>query len=270
VETWHPFVPANSGEFGQFGWSGVARGAATLFFAYIGFDGVSTLAEETKNPQRTLPWSLFASLFICTVLYVGVSLVITGLTSYRGLDVPDPLYYALVTSHMPLVWLKFVIAVVAIFGLISVVLVSIVGQVRIFFAMARDGLIPAALGRVDKNRHTPYVGTIVTGVVAAVTAGFVPLGLLGELISIGTLLAFAIVCAGVLILRRIAPGARRPFRTPWVPLIPILGVVSCVALMLSLPNGTWIRLVVWIGAGLAVYALYGRRHSKLRKELAQR
>lgn len=270
VENWHPFVPANSGEFGQFGWSGVARGAATLFFAYIGFDGVSTLAEETKNPQRTLPWSLFASLFICTVLYVGVSLVITGLTSYRGLDVPDPLYYALVTSHMPLVWLKFVIAVVAIFGLISVVLVSIVGQVRIFFAMARDGLIPAALGRVDKNRHTPYVGTIVTGVVAAVTAGFVPLGLLGELISIGTLLAFAIVCAGVLILRRIAPGARRPFRTPWVPLIPILGVVSCVALMLSLPNGTWIRLVVWIGAGLAVYALYGRRHSKLRKELAQR
>jgi basic amino acid/polyamine antiporter, APA family len=270
VENWHPFVPANSGEFGHFGWSGVARGAATLFFAYIGFDGVSTLAEETKNPQRTVPWSLFASLFICTVLYVGVSLVITGLTSYRGLDVPDPLYYALTTSHMPLLWLKVVIAIVAILGLISVVLVSIVGQVRIFFAMARDGLIPAALGRIEKHRHTPYIGTLVTGVVAAVTAGFVPLGLLGELISIGTLLAFAIVCAGILILRRIAPGARRPFRTPWVPVVPVLGVLSCVALMMSLPNGTWIRLVVWIGVGLAVYVLYGRRHSKLRKELALR
>jgi APA family basic amino acid/polyamine antiporter len=268
VENWHPFVPANSGGFGHFGWSGVARGAATLFFAYIGFDGVSTLAEEAKNPQRTLPWSLFASLFICTVLYVGVSLVITGLTDYRGLDVPDPLYYALTASHMPVVWLKGVIAIVAILGLISVVLASIVGQVRIFFAMARDGLIPPALGRIDKHRHTPYVGTLVTGGVAALTAGFVPLGLLGELISIGTLLAFAMVCAGILILRRIAPDARRPFRTPWVPVVPVLGVVSCVALMLSLPNDTWIRLVVWIGLGLAVYALYGRRHSKLRKELA--
>jgi APA family basic amino acid/polyamine antiporter len=157
---------------------------------------------------------------------------------------------------------------VAILGLISVVLASIVGQVRIFFAMARDGLIPPALGRIDKHRHTPYVGTLVTGGVAALTAGFVPLGLLGELISIGTLLAFAMVCAGILILRRIAPDARRPFRTPWVPVVPVLGVVSCVALMLSLPNDTWIRLVVWIGLGLAVYALYGRRHSKLRKELA--
>jgi basic amino acid/polyamine antiporter, APA family len=268
VENWHPFVPTNSGGFGHFGWSGVARGAATLFFAYIGFDGVSTLAEEAKNPQRTVPWSLFASLFICTVLYVGVSLVITGLTDYRGLDVPDPLYYALNASHMPLVWLKGVIAIVAILGLISVVLASIVGQVRIFFAMARDGLVPPVLGRIDKRSNVPYVGTLVTGSVAALTAGFAPLGLLGELISIGTLLAFAVVCAGILILRRIAPEARRPFRTPWVPLVPLLGVLSCLALMLSLPNGTWIRLVLWVGLGLAVYALYGRRHSKLRKELA--
>ena len=268
TENWHPFVPTNSGGFGHFGWSGVARAAATLFFAYIGFDGVSTLAEEAKNPQRTVPWSLFASLFICTVLYVGVSLVITGLTDYRGLDVPDPLYFALNASHMPLVWLKGVIAIVAILGLISVVLASIVGQVRIFFAMARDGLVPPVLGRVDKRSNVPYVGTLVTGGVAALTAGFAPLGLLGELISIGTLLAFAVVCAGILILRRIAPEARRPFRTPWVPVVPLLGVLSCLALMLSLPNGTWIRLVLWVGMGLAVYALYGRRHSKLRKELA--
>lgn len=270
VQNWHPFVPHNSGQFGHFGWSGVARGAATLFFAYIGFDGVSTLAEEARNPQRTVPWSLFASLFICTVLYVGVSLIITGLTDYRGLDVPDPLYYALTASHMPIVWLKSVIAIVAILGLISVVLASIIGQVRIFYAMARDGLLPAALGRIDQRRHTPYVGTLVTGIIAAGTAGFAPLGLLGELISIGTLLAFAVVCAGILILRRIAPAARRPFRTPWVPVVPLLGVLSCLALMASLPNGTWIRLVLWIGLGLAVYSLYGRRHSKLRAELAQR
>jgi APA family basic amino acid/polyamine antiporter len=270
VENWQPFIPTNSGQFGHFGWSGVARGAATLFFAYIGFDGVSTLAEEAKNPQRTVPWSLFASLFICTVLYVGVSLVITGLTDYRGLDVPDPLYYALTASHMPLLWLKGVIAIVAILGLISVVLVSIVGQVRIFFAMARDGLIPPVLGRCDKRTNTPIVGTLVTGTVAAVTAGFAPLGLLGELVSIGTLLAFAVVCGGILILRRIAPEARRPFKTPWVPLIPVLGVLSCIALMLSLPADTWIRLVVWVGLGLAVYAAYGRRHSKLRKGLANR
>jgi APA family basic amino acid/polyamine antiporter len=201
---------------------------------------------------------------------VGVSIVITGLTSYKNLDVPDPLYYALSASHMPLVWLKVVIAIVAIIGLVSVVLVSIVGQVRIFYAMGRDGLLPPALCRIDAKRGTPYVGIIVTGVFAAVTAGFAPLGLLGELISIGTLLAFAIVCSGILILRRIAPEARRPFRTPWVPLVPVLGVLSCVALMLSLPAGTWIRLVLWIGIGLAVYAFYGRRHSRLRRELAQR
>jgi APA family basic amino acid/polyamine antiporter len=150
------------------------------------------------------------------------------------------------------------------------VLVSIVGQVRIFYAMGRDGLLPPALCRIDAKRCTPYVGIIFTGIVAAVTAGFAPLDLLGELISIGTLLAFAVVCSGILILRHIAPEARRPFRTPWVPLIPILGVLSCVALMLSLPTGTWIRLVLWIGLGLAVYAFYGRRHSRLRRELAQR
>jgi APA family basic amino acid/polyamine antiporter len=270
VHNWHPFIPPNQGGFGEFGWSGVARGAAIIFFAYIGFDGVSTLAEETKNPQRTVPWALFASLFICTVLYVGVSLVITGLTDYRSLDVPDPLYYALSASHMPLAWLKGVVAIVAILGLISVVLASIVGQVRIFFAMARDGLLPQALSRLGKRRHTPYVGTLVTGIIMAAAAGFAPLDLLGDLISIGTLLAFAVVCGGILILRRIAPAARRPFRTPWVPLVPILGILSCLALMWSLSNVTWWRLALWIAAGIAIYAFYGRRHSKLRKELALR
>ena len=261
---WHPFVPENTGIRGHFGWTGIAQGAGTLFFAYIGFDGVSCLAEDARNPQRTMPISLFASLLICTVLYVGVSLVITGLTSYQQLGVPDPLYYALSASHAPLGWLKAMVAVVALVGLVSVVLASIFGQVRIFYAMARDGLVPASLGHVSAGRSTPWVGTIVTGGIAAVTAGFTPLDLLGELISIGTLLAFAVVCAGILILRRVAPQARRPFRTPWVPLVPIAGVLSCVYLMASLPNDTWIRLVVWMGLGLAVYALYGYRHSKLR------
>jgi basic amino acid/polyamine antiporter, APA family len=263
-ENWHPFVPPNAGGFGQFGWSGVARAAGTLFFAYIGFDGVATLAEEARNPQRTVPWSLFASLLICTLLYVSVSVVITGLANYRSLDVPDPLYYALSAAHVPLAFLRGLVAVVAIVGLLSVVLASIVGQVRIFYSMARDGLLPPALGRLSGSRRIPYVGTLVTGGIAAVMAGFVPLDVLGELVSIGTLLSFAMVCAGVVILRRIAPQALRPFRTPWVPVVPLLGFSSCVALMLSLPAGTWVRLVAWVGVGLIVYAFYGRRHSKLR------
>jgi APA family basic amino acid/polyamine antiporter len=267
VENWSPFVPPSGGEVGQFGWSGVARGAGALFFAYLGFDGVSTLAEEARNPQRTVPLSLFLSLAICTVLYLGVSLVITGLANYNQLGVDDPLYFALSASHAPVAWLKAVVAVVAFFGLISVVLVGILGQVRIFYAMARDGLLPAAFVRLSK-RQVPWIGTIVTGVVAAITAALVPLDQLGELVSIGTLLAFVIVCAGVWIMRYIAPEARRPFRTPWVPLIPILGAACCLALMGFLPSITWLRLVVWIGLGLLVYAGYGYRHSTLRAQTA--
>ena len=260
---WRPFIPANAGEFGEFGWSGVARAAGTLFFAYIGFDGVSTLAEEARDPQRTLPWSLFASLLICTVLYVSVSIVITGLANYRSLDVPDPLYFALTRAGVSLGYLRGLVAVVAIVGLLSVVLASIVGQVRIFYSMARDGLLPGAFGRLSGSSGIPYLATIITGIAATVMAGVLPLELLGELISIGTLLAFAMVCAGVVILRRIAPDARRPFRTPWVPVVPALGLLSCVALMLSLPAGTWLRLIVWTGIGLLIYAAYGRRHSRL-------
>lgn len=262
-ENWRPFIPRNTGAFGDFGWSGIARAAGTLFFAYIGFDGVSTLAEEARNPQRTLPWSLFASLLICTVLYVSVSIVVTGLAHYRSLGVADPLYYALSNAGVSLGYLRGLVAVVAIAGLLSVVLASIVGQVRIFYSMARDGLLPPSFGRLSRTGGIPYLATIITGIAATVMAGLLPLELLGELISIGTLLAFAMVCAGVVILRRIAPDARRPFRTPWVPVIPALGFVSCIALMLSLPAGTWIRLAVWTGLGLAIYALYGRRHSKL-------
>ena len=259
---WHPFVPPNTGKFGAFGWSGVLLGAGVVFFAYLGFDAVSTLAEETKSPQRTVPISLFASLAICTVLYIGVSLVITGLISYRELDVPDPLYRALDAAGPDLVWLKAFVAVTAVVGLVSVVLTCLLGQVRIFYAMACDGLLPSAFARVHPRLATPHVGTALTGAVAAVTAGIVPLDVLGELISIGTLLAFSIVCAAVPVLRRTRPDAHRPFRAPFVPALPLLGVLSCVVLMFSLPASTWIRLLVWLALGLAIYWLYGRRHSR--------
>jgi APA family basic amino acid/polyamine antiporter len=261
---WRPFIPPNAGSFGEFGWSGLARGAGILFFAYLGFDGVSTLAEDARNPQRTVPLSLLASLLICTALYVAVGLTVTGLADYRSLAVADPLSYALAAAHVPLGPIRALVSVVAIVGLVSVVLACIVGQVRIFYSMARDGLLPPALYRVSGSHGTPVVATLATGAVAALIAGIVPLAALGELISLGTLLAFAIVCVGVLVLRRIHPAARRPFRTPWVPLVPLLGVVSCGALMLSLPAATWLQLLLWSLLGLVIYTAYGRGHSRLR------
>ncbi|HXY97981.1 MAG TPA: amino acid permease [Steroidobacteraceae bacterium] len=261
---WRPFIPPNAGSFGQFGWSGLARGAGILFFAYLGFDGVSTLAEEARNPQRTLPWSLFASLLICTALYVSVSLVITGLAGYRTLAVADPLYSALSAAQVELGPVKALVGVVALVGLVSVVLACIVGQVRIFYSMARDGLLPPALARVSGAHQTPVTGTLLTGGVAALIAGVIPLATLGELISLGTLLAFSMVCLGVLVLRRLDPAAQRPFRTPWVPAVPVFGIMSCVVLMLSLPGGTWLQLGAWSALGLVIYFAYGRRHSRLR------
>jgi APA family basic amino acid/polyamine antiporter len=265
---WHPFVPSNTGTFGSFGWSGVARGAAVLFFAFIGFDGVSTLAEDARDPQKTVPRSLFISLFIVTVLYVAVSTVVTGLAGYKNLAVPDPLYFALSAGDSgaaPIKVVKALVAVVAIVGLVSVVLANILGQVRIFYSMGRDRLLPPAFCRLQGSAQVPAVATLVTGAGAAALGGVFPLGLLGELVSIGTLLAFVMVCLGVMILRRIAPDAPRPFRTPWVPVVPLLGVISCSALMLSLPADTWIRLAVWTGLGLIVYFAYSSRRSKLRE-----
>ena len=262
TENWHPFIPQNTGAFGQFGWSGVFRGAGTLFFAYLGFDGVSTLAGEARHPQRSVPQSLFASLLICTLLYVAVSGVVTGLADYRSLDVADPLYQALSGQQGSVAAVRILISFIAVVGLVSVILTCLLGQVRIFYSMARDGLLPAVLARLGKINRTPNFATTVTGILSCTIAGLLPLEALGELISIGTLLAFATVCGGILILRRTAPAAQRPFRTPWVPLVPILGMVCCGALMLSLPTETWIRLIIWLGGGGALYAFYGRRHSK--------
>jgi len=262
---WHPFIPPNTGHYGAFGWSGVLQGAGTLFFAYVGFDGVATLAEDAREPQRTLPWSLFASLLICTLLYVSVSLVITGLADYRSLGVTDPLYQALSGAHAALGPVKALIGLVAILGLLPVILASVVGQARIFYSMARDGLLPPAFARLSRQRSTPVAGTLITGLLAAAIAGVLPLTILGDLVSIGTLLAFVVVCMGVVVLRRTAPAAHRPFRTPWVPLIPLLGIGCCSLLMYSLGWSNWLRLIIWMALGLALYFAYGRQHSRLAR-----
>ncbi|MDQ3996395.1 MAG: amino acid permease, partial [Gemmatimonadota bacterium] len=260
---WTPFIPANTGEFGQYGWSGIVRAAGVVFFAYIGFDAVSTAAQEAKNPQRDMPIGILASLGICTVLYIMMALVMTGLAHYTELNVPNPVYVAIAKAGPSLTWLGSFIALGATLGLASVVLVMLMGQPRVFYAMARDGLLPAAFGKVHPRFKTPYVTTILTGLVAAVIAGLFPIGLLGELVSIGTLLAFVIVCAGIIALRYTNPNAPRPFRTPMVPLVPILGILICGYMMYGLPGDTWLRLIIWMVLGLVIYFAYGIRHSRL-------
>jgi APA family basic amino acid/polyamine antiporter len=264
-ENWHPFIPPNTGEYGHYGWSGIVRGAAVVFFAYIGFDAVSTAAQEAKNPQRDMPIGILGSLAICTVLYILMALVMTGLANYTELDVPHPVFVAIEKAGPGLAWLGSIINIGAIAGLASVVLVMLMGQPRIFYSMSRDGLLPPIFGKVHPRFKTPYITTILTGVVAGVVAGLFPIGLLGELVSIGTLLAFVIVCAGVIVLRYKSPNLARPFRTPLVPLVPILGILICGYMMTSLPRATWERLIVWMIIGLAIYFLYSRKHSKLAR-----
>jgi len=261
-----PFIPPNTGEFGDFGWSGVLRGAGVIFFAFIGFDAVSTAAQEARQPQRDMPIGILASLVICTVLYVAVAIVLTGIVPYTQLDVADPLAVGIDATGMR--WLSPVIKVSALFGLFSTMVVQLLGQTRIFFSMSRDGLIPPLFGRVHPTFRTPHVSTVITGVVIALAAGLLPLQLLGQLVSMGTLLAFVLACIGILILRRTAPDVPRPFRTPWVPWVPILGALICLVQMLALPWATWVRLFVWLAIGVLVYAAYGRRHSRLRARTA--
>jgi basic amino acid/polyamine antiporter, APA family len=267
---WHPFIPPNdTGEFGHYGLSGIVRGAAVVFFAYIGFDAVSTAAQEAKNPQKDMPIGILASLGICTVLYILMALVMTGLTSYKNLNVPHPVFVAIEAAGPALRWLTYFINIGAILGLASVVLVMLMGQPRIFFSMSRDGLLPAVFGKVHPRFQTPYVTTIVTGVVAAAVAGFFPIALLGELVSIGTLLAFVIVCFGVMMLRYKRPNIPRPFRTPMVPLVPILGILICGYMMASLPHDTWLRLIIWMIIGLVIYFGYSKSHSKVAMQPAE-
>ncbi|HEU4562677.1 MAG TPA: amino acid permease [Longimicrobium sp.] len=255
-----PFLPPNTGEFGAFGWSGVMRAAAIMFFAYVGFDAVSTAAQEAKNPQRDLPIGILGSLAICTVIYILVATVLIGIVPFSRLNVPDPL--AVGIDSTGLTWLSPVIKISALFGLFSTMLVTLLGQTRIFFTMSRDGLLPAAFGRVHSRWRTPHVSTAITGVGVAIAAGLLPISVLSQLVSMGTLLAFVLVSIGVMVLRRTRPELERPFRTPWMPWVPILAIIACVAQMAALPLPTWLRLFAWLGLGMLVYFLYGRSRSR--------
>ena len=258
-----PFLPPNTGEFGSFGWSGVMRGAAIMFFAYIGFDAVSTAAQEARNPQRDMPLGILGSLAICTVIYIAVAVVLLGIVPYQRLNVADPL--AVGIDATGLTWFSPVVKMSAIFGLFSTMLVQLLGQSRIFYSMSRDGLLPDLFGKVHPRFRTPHLSTIITGAVVSVAAGLLPLGTLSQLVSIGSYLAFTLVCIGVIILRRTRPDLPRPFRVPGVPWVPLLGALVCLSQMASLPWSTWERLFVWLALGLAIYFPYSRRRAREKK-----
>jgi basic amino acid/polyamine antiporter, APA family len=262
---WTPFIPPNTGEFGHFGWSGIFRAAGVIFFAYIGFDAVSTAAQESKNPKRDMPIGILGSLGVSTILYILVAIVLTGIVSYTALNVPDPMAVGVNALGEGMFWLRPIIKIAAIAGLSSVILVMLLGQPRIFYSMSNDGLLPAVFSKVHPKFKTPYISTILTGSVAMIFAGILPISVLSELVSIGTLLAFVIVCIGIIVLRRTRPEIPRPFRTPWVPLIPILGAGVCLAQMVALPFDTWLRLLIWMGLGFLIYFFYSVKHSKFHK-----
>jgi APA family basic amino acid/polyamine antiporter len=259
-----PFIPPNTGTFGHFGWSGILRGAGVMFFAYIGFDAVSTAAQEAKNPQRDMPIGILVSLALCTVLYIAVAIVLIGIVPYPKLNVADPL--AVGIDATGLTWFGPVLKVSALFGMFSTMLVTLIGQTRIFYSMSRDGLLPALFQRVHPSFRTPYISTMITGIVVAIAAGVLPISVLSVLVSMGTLLAFVLVCIGILVLRKTSPEIERPFRTPGLPWVPILGALFCLAQMASLPPETWERLVIWLVIGLVIYFSYGRRRAAAVRE----
>jgi APA family basic amino acid/polyamine antiporter len=259
---WHPFLPENTGEYGHFGFSGLLRGAGYIFFAYVGFEAVSTAAQEARNPQRDIPIGIVGSLAICTILYILVSLVLTGIVKYTTLNVPDPIAVAVDAIHLP--WLAFVVKIGAICGLSSVMLVLMYGQTRIFYTMAKDGLLPPLFSTIHPKYSTPWVNTIIVGIISAVVAGMTPIEDLGDLVNLGTLMAFTIICFTVMYLRVKEPNLTRPFQVPLPKLTPILGMASC-ALLISTLYQTFINLIPYFILGFLIYFLYGSRNSKLRK-----
>jgi basic amino acid/polyamine antiporter, APA family len=262
TSNWSPFVPANDGTFGEFGTSGVLRGAGVLFFAYVGFDAVCTAAGEARNPQRTVPVGLIATVVISTLLYVAIGLVLTGIVPYTRLNVSDPLSTAIAAEGSGAKWLDEAIDVGAVVGLFSTVLVTFYGQVRILMRMSADGMLPPRFNRVSERFRTPVFTTVLCGVVGGAVAALLPIDILGDLVSIGTLLAFIVVCTGILVLRRTHPQVERPFRVPHVEIIAGLGLLSTFALMATLPIDTWIRLAVWLLIGLTIFFSYARAHTR--------
>ena len=252
--------------FSPNGIKGISVGAAIIFFSYIGFDAVSTASEEAKNPQRDIPIGIIASLIICTILYVAIALVLTGLIPWDKLNVPDPLAVAL--QYIKAGWAAGILALGAVAAMTSVLLVFQLGQARIFMSMGRDGLLPPWAGKLHPRYKTPYITTIITGIFVAVLAGFAPIGWVLELTNIGTLFAFVLVAIGIIVLRRAEPDRPRPFRTPWVPVLPIVSCLFCLYLMLSLPLLTWLRFGLWMAIGSSIYFLYSVRHSKVRARAA--
>jgi len=261
---WHPYIPPNTGTFGHFGWSGIMQAAAIIFFAYIGFDGVSTVAQEAKNPGRGMPIGILGSLGICTLLYIAMSAVLTGLRPYTQLNDPAPVAVAL-EGHPQLAWLRIWVDIGALLGLTSVIITMIIPQARIWLTMSHDGLLPRMFGAVHPRFRTPHISTLITGALAATCAGLLPIDILGELVSIGTLVAFIVVCIGVLVLRYTRPDLHRPFRVRFVWFTAIMGVIFCSAMAYALPESTWLRLGIWSALGFALYFVYGHRHSRLRQ-----
>jgi APA family basic amino acid/polyamine antiporter len=265
VSNWSPYIPENvGGEFGKYGWSGILRGAAVVFFAYLGFDALSTTAQETRNPQKDMPKGILISLVICALLYVSVTAVLTGIVNYKELSVDAPIAMAVDRVGEGLSWLSPFIKLGAIAGLSSVILVMMLGQSRIYYAISNDGLLPKIFSKVN-HRGVPYNATIFASIVTGLTAGLFPLSILSELVSIGTLMAFTIVCLSILVLRKTQPDLPRPFKTPLVPFIPLLGAAVCLVQMFALPWNTWLRLIGWTVVGFIIYFLYGIKNSNLNK-----
>ncbi|MEX6689269.1 amino acid permease [Danxiaibacter flavus] len=260
---YHPYIPANTGKFGEFGWSGVLRGAGVVFFVFIGFDIVATMAQETKNPKRNMPIGIIGSLLICTILFVLFGYVMTGMANYTEFK-NSAAPVAVAIQKTPYAWLSQAVIVAILIGYTSVILVDLLGQSRVFYSMSRDGLLPKTFSQLHPKFQTPARSNIVLCIFISLFAGLVPISVVGEMTSIGTLLAFIMVCAGVLILRKQQPDVHRPFRTPFVPLVPILGIITCLVMMVSLPADTWIRLIVWLAIGFAIYFGYGKKNSRLR------